>query len=184
MMTPETVRAFGRDGFDIGAHTVNHPILATQSADEARFEVQASRDWVARVTGAAPVSFAYPNGRPGRDYDDSTRPDGSGCRLTSWRSARPGGAPAAVPMCSSFRGWPSGTARAGRSGRAWSRRTRVPTPARRLARSPVAGQPALQQSQIPDGVAEERGMTAAMVLDQLVQELSPDDAARLQIRQQ
>jgi peptidoglycan/xylan/chitin deacetylase (PgdA/CDA1 family) len=71
MMTPDTVRAFGRDGFDIGAHTVNHPILATQTEDEARFEVRASRDWVAQVTGSAPVSFAYPNGRPGRDYDDS-----------------------------------------------------------------------------------------------------------------
>ena len=71
MMTPETVAAFGRDGFDIGAHTVNHPILAMQAADVARFEIQASRDWVAQVTGSAPLSFAYPNGRPGRDYDDS-----------------------------------------------------------------------------------------------------------------
>jgi len=71
MMTSDTVRAFATDGFDIGAHTVNHPILAKQTPDEARFEIRASRDWGAQVTGAAPVSFAYPNGRPGRDYDDS-----------------------------------------------------------------------------------------------------------------
>jgi len=71
MLTAEAVGALARDGFDIGAHTVNHPILATQTPEEARFEVEASRDWVAAATGTRPASFAYPNGRPGRDYDES-----------------------------------------------------------------------------------------------------------------
>jgi glycosyltransferase involved in cell wall biosynthesis/peptidoglycan/xylan/chitin deacetylase (PgdA/CDA1 family) len=71
MMTPEMVLALARAGFDIGAHTVNHPILANQTPEEARYEIQASRDWITHAVGSQPASFAYPNGRLGRDYDES-----------------------------------------------------------------------------------------------------------------
>lgn len=71
MMTPDMVRALARAGFEIGAHTVNHPILCTQTPEQARFEVQRSWDWIVGTIGAQPTSFAYPNGRPGRDYDES-----------------------------------------------------------------------------------------------------------------
>jgi peptidoglycan/xylan/chitin deacetylase (PgdA/CDA1 family) len=69
MMTEETVAALARAGVDVGAHTVNHPILKVISGEEARAEIEGSRSWIAEVTGIAPTSFAYPNGRPGRDYD-------------------------------------------------------------------------------------------------------------------
>jgi peptidoglycan/xylan/chitin deacetylase (PgdA/CDA1 family) len=68
MMTTEQVRALSRAGIDVGGHTVNHPILAKLGDDEAQSEISSCRDWVAATTGRAPLSFAYPNGRPGLDY--------------------------------------------------------------------------------------------------------------------
>jgi len=69
MMTPEMVRTLARAGVDIGAHTVNHPILKKLDDGAARTEIVESWHWVKDVTGAAPRSFAYPNGRPGQDYE-------------------------------------------------------------------------------------------------------------------
>lgn len=69
MMTPQMVRALGQAGVDIGAHTVNHPILMKLDDATARSEIVGSRQWVRDMTGTAPRSFAYPNGRPGLDYD-------------------------------------------------------------------------------------------------------------------
>ena len=71
MMTPEAVGELARLGFDVGAHTVHHPILATLAADEARREIEDSAEWISRWTGVRTRSFAYPNGRPGRDYNAS-----------------------------------------------------------------------------------------------------------------
>lgn len=71
MMTTEQVAALGAQGFDIGAHTMNHPILKELSADDARHEIEASRNWVGDVTGRQPMAFAYPNGKPDIDFDTS-----------------------------------------------------------------------------------------------------------------
>lgn len=71
MMTSDMVRAMARSGFEIGAHTVNHPILKRQPLEQAQREIQGSRDWITDLLGAPPRSFAYPNGRPGRDYDET-----------------------------------------------------------------------------------------------------------------
>ena len=68
MMTREQVASLGRSGFDIGAHTIGHPILKEIADDAARAEIEHSRDWVRDVTGSRPASFAYPNGRPGLDF--------------------------------------------------------------------------------------------------------------------
>ena len=71
MMTTEQVAGLGTQGFDIGAHTMNHPILKELSPNDARHEIEASRIWVGDVTGSKPMAFAYPNGRPGIDFDTS-----------------------------------------------------------------------------------------------------------------
>ena len=68
MMTRADVADLARQDFDIGAHTINHPILNELHGDEARREITRSYDWVKEVTGKPPRSFAYPNGRPGVDY--------------------------------------------------------------------------------------------------------------------
>ena len=56
----------------IGAHTISHPILARAPRAEQRDEIVRSVDTIARWTGRRPTSFAFPNGRPGLDYDDTT----------------------------------------------------------------------------------------------------------------
>ncbi len=69
MMTREMVSDLSNRGFEIGGHTINHPILKELSDDEARTEIRDCRDWVESVTGSAPGAFAYPNGKPGIDFD-------------------------------------------------------------------------------------------------------------------
>ncbi|MEX2495699.1 MAG: polysaccharide deacetylase family protein [Woeseia sp.] len=69
MMSKAQVAELAEQGFDVGAHTINHPILKELTADEARREIEESRDWVRNVTGEMPRSFAYPNGRPGIDFE-------------------------------------------------------------------------------------------------------------------
>ena len=102
MMTKEQVAALGSKGFDIGSHTINHPILKELSAESARQEIEASRDWVADVTGRKPTTFAYPNGKPGIDFDKSheqmARDAGYEVAVsTRWGAARAGDSPFALP---------------------------------------------------------------------------------------
>ncbi len=68
MMSSAQVRELRDAGMRIGAHTVSHPILARLSADEARREIAASRDFLEALLGERVGLFAYPNGRPGTDY--------------------------------------------------------------------------------------------------------------------
>ncbi|HNP37183.1 MAG TPA: polysaccharide deacetylase family protein [Woeseiaceae bacterium] len=56
-------------GIEIGAHTVNHPILTQCSAKEAHAEVTQNRDFLQASIQKSIVGFAYPNGKPGVDYD-------------------------------------------------------------------------------------------------------------------
>jgi peptidoglycan/xylan/chitin deacetylase (PgdA/CDA1 family) len=68
MMSTDHVRDLIASGFDIGAHTVNHPILSSLDAATARREVAESKRMLERVLGREVRLFAYPNGRPGDDY--------------------------------------------------------------------------------------------------------------------
>ncbi|MGQ0652119.1 MAG: polysaccharide deacetylase family protein [Betaproteobacteria bacterium] len=68
MMTRDQVRFAHREGIEIGAHTVSHPILAVVDTDEARREIAESRSVLEQITGAPVRSFAYPNGKPNADY--------------------------------------------------------------------------------------------------------------------
>ncbi len=68
MMSRDQVADLARRGFDIGGHTINHPILQELEDGEARKEIEDCRRWTEEVTGRAPVTFAYPNGIPGRDF--------------------------------------------------------------------------------------------------------------------
>jgi peptidoglycan/xylan/chitin deacetylase (PgdA/CDA1 family) len=68
MMTRADVRRLAAAGMTIGAHTVTHPILARVDLREAEREMRDSRDELAALTGQDVALFAYPNGRPSRDY--------------------------------------------------------------------------------------------------------------------
>jgi peptidoglycan/xylan/chitin deacetylase (PgdA/CDA1 family) len=68
MMNRAAVADLARRGFDIGGHTLQHPILTEVTDDEAREEVGGCHRWIEEVTGRTPVTFAYPNGIPERDF--------------------------------------------------------------------------------------------------------------------
>jgi peptidoglycan/xylan/chitin deacetylase (PgdA/CDA1 family) len=68
MMTSGQVRALHHAGMGIGAHTQSHPILAGLDDGTARAEMRQSRDRLQELLDAPVPLFAYPNGKPGRDY--------------------------------------------------------------------------------------------------------------------
>jgi peptidoglycan/xylan/chitin deacetylase (PgdA/CDA1 family) len=68
MMTSEQVRQLAHAGMEIGAHTVTHSLLRDLTDAEARHEVEGSRSRLREITDASVPVFAYPNGRPGKDY--------------------------------------------------------------------------------------------------------------------
>jgi peptidoglycan/xylan/chitin deacetylase (PgdA/CDA1 family) len=68
MMSSEQASSLARAGFALGAHTVTHPILSKITPAAARDEIVRGREAVAQLQGAAVSLFAYPNGRPQRDY--------------------------------------------------------------------------------------------------------------------
>src|SRR5262245_57165568 len=55
-------------GMEIGAHCVTHPILARLPSEAARDEIAGSKARLEAILGSRVRSFAYPNGRPGKDY--------------------------------------------------------------------------------------------------------------------
>ncbi|MGH7390717.1 MAG: polysaccharide deacetylase family protein [Candidatus Rokuibacteriota bacterium] len=72
MLTWDDVHALTGLGFAVGAHTVNHPILARVPARRAWTEIFGSRTMIESALGRAPKAFAYPNGRP-EDYTATVR---------------------------------------------------------------------------------------------------------------
>lgn len=66
--TAESVRAIHNYGFEIGGHTVRHPILNECSINEAIAEIAGCREELEAIIGKPVRLFAYPNGRPGRDF--------------------------------------------------------------------------------------------------------------------
>ena len=70
MMTPAQLRQLADSGMEIGAHTVNHPILARLDNESARAEITKGRNSLEEIIGRKIHLFAYPNGRPGEDYGD------------------------------------------------------------------------------------------------------------------
>ena len=68
MLTDAQLAALPGQGFEVGAHTVTHPILTRIDVAAARREIAASRATLEAVTGTRVGLFAFPNGRPGRDY--------------------------------------------------------------------------------------------------------------------
>jgi peptidoglycan/xylan/chitin deacetylase (PgdA/CDA1 family) len=51
---------------EIGCHTVNHPVLANETAADAHSEMTEARTRIAEHLGAAPRHFAYPYGQAGQ----------------------------------------------------------------------------------------------------------------------
>jgi peptidoglycan/xylan/chitin deacetylase (PgdA/CDA1 family) len=67
MMQPEQLLRWHNAGMEIGAHTVNHPILATLDDSAAATEITQSKQQLSAL-GIPVKGFAYPNGRYGKDF--------------------------------------------------------------------------------------------------------------------
>lgn len=68
MMTSRQVIEMHDAGMQIGAHTVNHPILASIDFAVVREEILESKMFLEKLIGERIGLFAYPNGKPGIDY--------------------------------------------------------------------------------------------------------------------
>lgn len=68
MMTDDEIRQLAAHGMTIGGHTHTHPILSRIDLDSARRDIAQNRAALADLVGRQPLIFAYPNGRPQRDY--------------------------------------------------------------------------------------------------------------------
>ena len=71
MMASDQVRDLHRSGMEIGAHTVNHPILTSIALPEAECEISDGKRGLESIIDAPVDVFAYPNGKPDQDYDYS-----------------------------------------------------------------------------------------------------------------
>jgi len=71
MLMRQQLRELRRYGMTIGAHTKTHPILTTLDHDAARNEIVDGRRELEEVIGERVKVFAYPNGKPKQDYDQS-----------------------------------------------------------------------------------------------------------------
>lgn len=71
-MSWDDVRGLANAGFDLGSHTVSHPILSNTSMQETRNELRDSRAAIEARTGARCRALAYPNGRS-RDIGERVR---------------------------------------------------------------------------------------------------------------
>lgn len=69
MLTSDMVVNLDRNGIEIGAHTVSHPILTSLDDDSARLEIAAGKEQLEHILGKPVRFFAYPNGKVGKDFD-------------------------------------------------------------------------------------------------------------------
>ncbi|MBI2381169.1 MAG: polysaccharide deacetylase family protein [Gammaproteobacteria bacterium] len=70
MLDAAGVRALRLSGMAIGGHTHDHPILAKLERDAAHETMARNKAELEAILGEKLKLFAYPNGKPGRDYTE------------------------------------------------------------------------------------------------------------------
>lgn len=87
MLESGQLRELHGSGIEIGAHTHNHPILASLDDDAAVAEIATGKARLEDIINAPVESFAYPNGQPGKDFHpchrDSLAGLGFNCAVTT-----------------------------------------------------------------------------------------------------
>ena len=71
-MTWDMLREMKASGMTFGGHTVTHPILANQTADQQDWEVGECQRRLVEELGGTIDAFSYPNGKP-ESFDEFTR---------------------------------------------------------------------------------------------------------------
>ncbi len=69
MMDEQEIRRLRSAGMTIGGHTANHPILHAMSRAGAEREIVENKTALEAILGEQIELFAYPNGKPFRDFD-------------------------------------------------------------------------------------------------------------------
>ena len=113
MLSSDQLIALHRAGMEIGAHTVSHPILTAISNAQARAEIADGRARLQEIIQAKVGLFAYPNGKPGQDFEQRhaamLRSQGFEAAVTTaWGAARAGTDPFYLPR---FTPWDRGDGR-------------------------------------------------------------------------
>lgn len=70
MMSARQVIQLRQAGMQIGAHTRTHPILSKLPDAQVADEIRGSKDFLESLLQEPVDLFAYPNGKPGKDYLD------------------------------------------------------------------------------------------------------------------
>jgi len=70
MMNTRQLRSLIQAGMSLGAHTHRHPILSLMPDQEAYADIARGKAELEAITQAPVTLFAYPNGKPGRDYNE------------------------------------------------------------------------------------------------------------------
>lgn len=68
VMSPEALRDLHSQGFGVGAHTIDHPILDYCDARQASHEIGNVKAQLEEMVRGRVDGFAYPNGRPYADF--------------------------------------------------------------------------------------------------------------------
>lgn len=94
--------AIANKGFEIGAHTLNHPILGLCNAEQAQAEIGKAREILQGIIKRPVTGFAYPNGRPWVDFSwrhiDMIQAAGYDYAVTTqWGVARSNTSPYQIP---------------------------------------------------------------------------------------
>ena len=115
MMSSAQVRALHRAGMGVGGHTVSHPILATLATADVQQEISEGRRHLQDIVQAPIPLFAYPNGKPGADYDEravqAVQEQGFHAAVaTTWGTCHRGSDPMQLPR---FTPWDQTRARFG-----------------------------------------------------------------------
>lgn len=74
MLTSQQTKELASRGVEIGGHTVAHNILTTLENDHALEEISNGKQQLEALINRPVTSFAYPNGKPFRDYAKSHIP--------------------------------------------------------------------------------------------------------------
>lgn len=69
MMTAKEIQQLKEDGMTIGGHTHDHPILLKLDAEQARQQILQNKTILEEIISEPLDLFAYPNGKPGVDYN-------------------------------------------------------------------------------------------------------------------
>jgi peptidoglycan/xylan/chitin deacetylase (PgdA/CDA1 family) len=91
LMTADEMRIWGSAGFEVGSHTLDHPVLPRISSELALRQIRDSRDELEQVLGEPVTAFCYPYGAQSPAIRDMVRELGYHSATTTQRGlVRPG----------------------------------------------------------------------------------------------